>query len=76
MMEQEVKDFLKRIVWSVSLGFLWLVLTLGIGAYNHLLVPENGWSIGHIIFYIWFAGSLAGLIWINYRIWRKKFPHG
>jgi hypothetical protein len=76
MMEDDVKDFLKRIVWSVSLGFLWLVLTLGIGAYNHLLVPENGLTIGNIIFYIWFAVSLAGLIWINIRIWRKKFPHG
>ena len=76
MIEDEVNDFLKRIVWSVSLGFLWLVLTLGIGAYNHLLVPENGLSLGHIIFYIWGVGSLVGLIWINYRIWRKKFPHG
>jgi len=76
MMEPEVKDFLTRIVWSVSLAFAWLVLTLGIGAYNQLLVPENGITIGHIIFYIWFALSLAGLIWINFRIWRKKFPHG
>lgn len=76
MMEDDVKDFLKRIVWSVSLGFLWLVLTLGIGTYNNLLVPENGIRIGNIIFYIWMAGSLVGLIWINYRIWRRKFPHG
>ena len=76
MIEKDVKDFLTRIVWSVSLGFLWLVLTLGVGAYNQLLVPENGVSIGNIIFYIWGAGSLAALIWINYRIWRRKFPHG
>jgi hypothetical protein len=76
MIENDVKDFLKRIVWSVSLGFLWLVLTLGVGAYNQLLVPENGLSIGNIIFYIWMAGSLVFLIWVNVRIWRKKFPHG
>lgn len=76
MMEPEVKDFLMRIVWSVGLGFFWLMLTLGIGAYNNLLVPENGISIGNIIFYIWFVLSLSGLIWIFYRIWRKKFPHG
>ena len=76
MVENDVKDFLKRVVWSVLLGFLWLVTTLGIGAYNHLLVPENGLGIGHIIFYIWMAGSLVALIWINRRIWRKKFPHG
>lgn len=76
MMEPEVKDFLRRIVWSVALGFLWLTLTLGIGAYNNLLVPENGVSIGNIIFYIWFVLSLSGLIWVYYRLWRKKFPHG
>lgn len=76
MVEDEVKDFLKRIVWSVSLGFLWLTLTLGIGAYNQLLVPENGLSIGNIIFYIWGVGSLITLIWVYVRIWRKKFPHG
>lgn len=76
MMEPELKDFLRRIVWSVSLGFFWLVFTLGIGAYNQLLVPENGITTGNIIFYIWFAISLAALIYINYRIWRKKFPHG
>jgi hypothetical protein len=75
-MEDDVKDFLKRIVWSVSLGFLWLTLTLGIGTYNQLLVPEHNLTIGNIIFYIWMAGSLAAMIYLNYRIWKKKFPHG
>jgi hypothetical protein len=76
LMENDVKDFLKRIVWTVSLGFLWLTLTLGIGAYNQLLVPEHNITIGNIIFYIWSAGTLAALIYINFRIWKKKFPHG
>jgi len=76
MMEKEVKDFFWRIVWSVTLGFLWLMLTLGIGTYFHLLVPESGIGVGNIIFYAWGVGSLVGLIWINARIWRKKFPHG
>lgn len=75
-MEDDVKDFLKRIVWSVSLGLLWLFTTLGIGTYNHLLVPEPEIGIGNIIFYIWMAGSTTALIYINYRIWKKKFPHG
>jgi FtsH-binding integral membrane protein len=75
-MEEEVKDFLKRIVWSMSLGLLWLITTLGIGTYNHLLVPEPNITIGNIIFYIWMAGSLVCLIWLYCRIWKKKFPHG
>lgn len=75
-MEDDVKDFLKRIVWSVSLGLFWLTTTLGIGTYNHLLVPEPTVRIGNIIFYIWMAGSTIALIWILARIWKKKFPHG
>jgi hypothetical protein len=75
-MEDDVKDFLKRIVWTVSSGFLWLTLTLGIGTYNNLLVPEHSISIGNIIFYIWMTGTLSALIYMYIRIWKKKFPHG
>jgi hypothetical protein len=76
MMEHDIRDFLKRIVWTVFSMFLWLTLTVGIGAYNNLLVPEHGISIGNIIFYIWSAGSLAALVYLYIRIWKKKFPHG
>ena len=76
MMEDDVKDFLKRIVWTVSSGFLWLTITLGIGAYNNLFVPDPTLSIGNIIFYFWASGSLAALIYLYIRIWKKKFPHG
>jgi hypothetical protein len=75
-MEDDVKDFLKRIVWSMSLGFLWLTTTLGIGIYNHLLVPEQSIGVGNIIFYIWMVGSLIALVLVYVRIWKKKFPHG
>ena len=75
-MENDAKDLLRRVVWSVSLGCLWLMSTIGIGAYSQLLVPEKGISTGNIIFYVWIAGSLVALVWINIRIWRKKIPHG
>jgi hypothetical protein len=76
MMEDDVKDFLQRIVWTISSGFLWLTVTLGIGAYNDLMVPNPTISIGNIIFYIWSACSLGALLYLYYRIWKKKFPHG
>jgi hypothetical protein len=76
LMEDDVKDFLKRIVWTVSSGFLWLTITVGIGAYNGLLVPEHGLRVSNIIFYIWGVSSLAALIYLYIRIWSKKFPHG
>lgn len=76
MMEHDIKEFLKRIVWTVFSMFLWLTLTIGIGAYNNLLVPEHGLHIGNIIFYVWAVGSLIALIYLFFRIWKKKFPHG
>lgn len=76
MMEGDIRDFLRRIVWTVSAGFFWLTITLGIGAYNNLLVPDPKITIGNIIFYIWFAGTLAALIYLYVRIWKKRFPHG
>lgn len=74
--EDDPRDFLRRIVWTLSLALVWLVTTIGIGTYKHLLVPERGLRTGNIVFYIWMAGSLIALIWINARIWKKKFPHG
>lgn len=74
--EEDPRDFLRRVVWSLSLGLVWLVSTIGIGTYAGLMVPEHGLTTGNIIFYIWMALSLVALIWINMRIWKKKFPHG
>ncbi|NII24404.1 hypothetical protein HB364_04910 [Pseudoflavitalea sp. X16] len=74
--QDDPRDFLRRIVWTLSLGLVWLVGTIGIGTYAGLMVPEKKLTIGNIIFYGWMLISLAGLIWVNYRIWKKKFPHG
>lgn len=75
-MESEVRDFLKRIVRSLFLGLFWLILNMTMGIYFGLLFIEDRISIGNIIFYIFFTGSLAALIWFYYKTWRKRFPHG
>ncbi|MDF2191141.1 hypothetical protein [Paraflavitalea sp. CAU 1676] len=74
--EDDPRDFLRRIVWSLSLGLLWLVTNIGIGMYNDLIVPQGKLTLSNFIFYSWMAVSLTALIWINVRIWKKKFPHG
>ena len=74
--EDDPRDFLRRIGWTISLGFVWLMTTFAIGMYNGLMVPDKGIRLSNIIFYCWMAISLAALIWVNIRIWKKKFPHG
>ncbi len=75
-MEEDASRFLKRVVWSLSSGLLWLFINLGLGIYNGWMVPVHGITIGNIIFYIWMGISLGLLIWVNYKIWKEKFPHG
>jgi FtsH-binding integral membrane protein len=71
-MEEDASRFLRKIVWSLSSGLLWLFINLGIGIYNGWMVPEKNITAGNIIFYIWMALSLGALIWVNWRIWGKK----
>lgn len=75
-MEHDAKDLLRRVVWSMSLGLLWLITTVGIGMYNNLIVPGKGLRTSNILFYLWMTASLVGLVWINIIIWKKKIPHG
>ena len=62
-MEPEAKDFLKRVVWSLSAGLLWLMLNMTMGIYFDLLFIRDGVSIGNIVFYllIFYFGSLIYL---------------
>ena len=73
-MEPEVRNFLKKIVSSVFMGLFWLMLNSILGIYFNLLFIETKISMGNIIFYIIFVGSLAALILFYYRTWKHKFP--
>ncbi|PWT74872.1 MAG: hypothetical protein C5B59_10140 [Bacteroidetes bacterium] len=75
-MEPEVKDFLKRIVWSVFFGLLWLMLNMTLGIYFDLLFIHDKIDMGNIFFYVFVILSLSGLIWYYAKTWKKKFPHG
>lgn len=74
--EQETTRFLKRIVWSLSSGLVWLFINFGVGIYNGWMVPRGEIKLANIIFYIWMLLSSGILVWINYKIWKEKFPHG
>jgi len=75
-MEPEVKDFLKRVVWSIFFGLVWLMLNMTMGIYFDLLFIYEKITIGNIVFYLFALISLGLLIWFYYKTWKKKFPHG
>lgn len=75
-MEPEVKAFLRRVIWSISAGLLYLIINTTAGIRYGLLFFDDVPGPGNYIFYVWLAISTAGLVWLMIRWWKKKFPHG
>lgn len=72
-MEPEVQDFLKRVVWSISLVLVYMLIlsTFGIAA---------GWfffydtpTLGNYVFYTWTLVSTVAVVIVLIKWWRKKF---
>ena len=70
-MEPGVRQYLIRILNTLSIGVLWMAInsTLGI-MYDFAFVHEKI-SIGNILFYIWFILSLGAFLWWVIRLWSK-----
>jgi peptidoglycan/LPS O-acetylase OafA/YrhL len=75
-MEPETKDFLRRVLLSVLLGFIWLCVNMTLGIYYDLLPIYDKPDVWNILFYCFFLGTgvLYGIF--LFRTWKKKFPHG
>ena len=70
-MEPGVREYLLRIVNTLSLGLLWLALNSTAGImYDHAFIHEKV-TTGNIIFYIWFLLSLTAYLWYVIRLWSK-----
>ena len=70
--EPETRDFLKRIIQTVSIGMLFLLLHMTVGIYFNWAFFEGSVRTGNIIYYIIFLLSLAGLVYFYYRLWNTK----
>lgn len=75
-MEPEVRDFLKRIVLSFFLGLCWLFINMTVGIFFGWMFFEGRPGLGNWLFYGFMAGSLVLFLRWQFRIWKKKFPHG
>ena len=75
-MEEDILDFFKRIVKTVSLLLLWLLIFLGMGIYNNWAIPVNGMHWPNYLFYVLALVSGFFLFRQIKQYWSKKFPHG
>ena len=74
--EPEVRDFLKRIMFSIGAGLIWLFINMTTGIFAGWLFFRNSPTKGNWVFYAWMVISLAVLLWFYHRLWSKRFPHG
>ena len=75
-MEPDVQDFLKRIVWSVTLVLVYMLIISTAGIAGGWLFFYDKPTLGNYIFYTWIALSTAGVIALLIKWWKRKFPHG
>jgi hypothetical protein len=68
-MEEDVKEFLIKIVQSISMGLVWLLANMSIGIYFGFAFFEGRPSLGNYIYFAVFILTLIALI--NYL--RKKW---
>ena len=73
--EPEVKDFLKRVMQTVSTGMLFLLVHMTFGLYLNWGFYENNIKLGNVIYYLFFAGSFAGLIYYYYKLWKDRLKN-
>ena len=70
-MDPEVKKYFIKILYSLSIGLLWMALNTTAGIYWEMAIISNGLSILNVLFFVWLLLSLAALLYYYYRTWRS-----
>ncbi len=72
-MEEGVREFLKRVGYSIGIGFMWLAITSIAAIKGDNAFIEGPIRLGNVLFYIWFVISVVLLIKAIKAVWNKKF---
>lgn len=70
-MEPGVKEYLKRIINTISLSLLWMITNSTAGIMYDQAFVHDKIRLGNILFYVWFFLSLGALLWYVIRLWSK-----
>lgn len=72
-MEEGVREFLKRVGYSIGIAFSWLAITAIAAIKGDNAFIEGNVRLGNVLFYIWFVISVVLLVKAIQRVWNKKF---
>lgn len=70
-MEPGVREYLLRIVNTLSVGILWMAINSTAGIMYDLAFVHEKITTGNILFYSWFVISLSLFLWWIIRLWSK-----
>ena len=70
-MEPGVREYLIRILNTLSLGLLWMVINTTAGIMYDLAFVHEHVTVGNILFFTWALLSLGAYLWYVIRLWRK-----
>ena len=68
--EEDAKDFLKKVMKTLSTGLLWLLINMTVGIYFGWMFFLTTPTIGNYIFYVWMIASLVGMLLYFRKIWK------
>lgn len=74
--EPDVREFLKKVLWSISIVLLYLLINFTAGLRFKLFFVATAPQLKHYIFYSWLLISTILLFWQLYKWWKQKYPHG
>ncbi|MBL7738364.1 MAG: hypothetical protein JNK14_04040 [Chitinophagaceae bacterium] len=69
--DPEIKQFFKKILYSVCTGLLWLLTMLTLGLYYGLAYRSDISVIYIILFYLLFVATMVLLMRYLYRLWNR-----
>jgi ABC-type glycerol-3-phosphate transport system permease component len=69
--EPGVREYLLRIVNTLSVALLWMAINSTAGIMFGYAFVEDHIRMGNVLFYSWFLFSLAFLLRWVIRLWRK-----
>lgn len=69
-MEPEVREFLQRIVWTLSVALLWLLINTIAGLRFELAIFDGTHQLATMLFYGWLLLSLFLMLKLFKKWWK------
>ncbi len=71
-MEPEVAAFLRRVGWSLTIGFVWLAVNATAAIKGDNAFIGDHITLGNVLFYLWFIISIIILVLVYKKMWTGK----